>query len=200
MDTLILKLVYLLYMVGSFVFRWPHYQKNKKNTIVVDKKNREEKLLLAGVFIGMMILPLVYMVSPLLSFADYQLPVWVHVPGVVIVSASLWLFYSSHRDLGQNWSPTLHVHAEHPLSTTGVYSSIRHPMYTAIWLAVIAQPMILNNYIAGFAGIVSFAVMYILRIGKEEAMMQERFKEAYRDYMKRTNRLIPGKARNHPSL
>lgn len=73
-------------------------------------------------------------------------------------------------------------------------------MYTAIWLAVIAQPMILNNYIAGFAGIVSFAIMYILRIGKEEAMMQERFGEAYRDYMKRTNRLIPGKARNHPSL
>jgi len=36
------------------------------------------------------------------------------------------------------------------------------------WLLVIAQAMILPNYIAGFAGLVPFGLLYFLRVAREE--------------------------------
>jgi protein-S-isoprenylcysteine O-methyltransferase Ste14 len=77
------------------------------------------------------------------------------------------------------------------LVTHGIYARIRHPMYLSIWLLVIAQAMILPNYIAGFSGLVPFALLYFLRVPKEESMMKHEFGKAYEDYMLKTGRILP---------
>jgi protein-S-isoprenylcysteine O-methyltransferase Ste14 len=49
---------------------------------------------------------------------------------------------------------TLEVREQHALVTTGVYSRVRHPMYSA-W--ALAQALLLPNWIAGPAGLIGFA-------------------------------------------
>jgi protein-S-isoprenylcysteine O-methyltransferase Ste14 len=113
---------------------------------------------------------------------------------------SLWLFWRSHTDLGQNWSVSVELREGHRLVAHGVYRSIRHPMYASIWLWAIAQGMLLSNWLAGWSLVPVFAAMYFLRTPREEQLMCEAFGEEYRDYMRRTGRLFPrmGAARQKP--
>jgi protein-S-isoprenylcysteine O-methyltransferase Ste14 len=64
-------------------------------------------------------------------------------------------------------------------------------MYTAVWLWCFAQALLLPNWIAGPAGVISFGIMYLLRIRKEEQMLLEQFGEEYKVYMEQTKRLVP---------
>jgi protein-S-isoprenylcysteine O-methyltransferase Ste14 len=191
MGTLTLKILFMIGFVSAFIIRSPHQRENKENKVAVDRKTAQEKVLLVLVFIGMVILPLVYVFSPWLSVADYHSIVWIGYSGAVCFGVALWLFWRSHNDLGKNWSPTLEVREGHTLVTNGVYQKIRHPMYTATWLWCVAQALLLPNWVAGLAGIISFGILYVLRISNEEQMMLEQFGEEYKAYMQRTKRLVP---------
>ena len=138
-----------------------------------------------------LLLPVLYLFTPLLSFADYRLPAFAPWCGVVVMVAALWLFWRSHADLGLNWSFTLELRSEHQFVTHGVYRWIRHPMYASIFLWGLAQGLLLPNWLAGWSAFVPFAVMYVLRTPREERMMCEYFGQEYGDYMRRTGRLFP---------
>src|SRR5690606_32499925 len=148
------------------------------------------KVLLLLLTLGGLLLPLIYIFTDWLAFADYHPPQWAIGAGALVVAAGLLLFWRSHTDLGSNWSDTLAIHEDHTLVTQGVYRRIRHPMYSASWLFMIAQALLLSNWIAGFGGIVAFGVMYFLRVPKEEQMMLDRFGEQYQRYMESTGRVI----------
>lgn len=64
-------------------------------------------------------------------------------------------------------------------------------MLLALWLFSLAQALLLANWLAGCAALVTFAPMYFLRTPREERMMCEIFGQEYRDYMARTGRLWP---------
>jgi protein-S-isoprenylcysteine O-methyltransferase Ste14 len=64
-------------------------------------------------------------------------------------------------------------------------------MYLSLWLLVLAQAMILPNYVAGFSGLLPFGILYFLRVRNEEAMMVKHFGAQYEQYMKKTGRLLP---------
>jgi protein-S-isoprenylcysteine O-methyltransferase Ste14 len=104
---------------------------------------------------------------------------------------ALWLFWRAHADLGLNWSQTLEVRKGHEVVKTGVYGSIRHPMYAAILLFSLAQGLLLENWLAGWSALVTFAILVLIRMPREEAMMCEFFGQGYRDYMRQTGRLLP---------
>ena len=191
MDTLTLKIIFLVCFILTGIIRKPYQKKIKENTIIDNRKTPLENSLLASVLLGMFVLPLIYIFTPLFNFANYSLPVWAHVLGIVTFALSLYLFWRSHHDLGTNWSPTLQVREDHILVTNGIYQSIRHPMYTSIWLWAIAQALLLTNWIAGFSGIVAFGTLYFLRVGNEENMMVEQFGEQYQTYRQKTKRLVP---------
>ncbi|MEL6397665.1 MAG: protein-S-isoprenylcysteine O-methyltransferase [Cyanobacteria bacterium J06607_6] len=192
METLTLKIVFLMGLMASTIIRIPHQRVQKQNVIADDRKTLQEKILLGLVFLGMFVLPVVYIVTPWLRFANYSLPIWANLLGVLIFAIALWLFWLSHRDLGKNWSPTLQVREDHTLVTAGIYRTIRHPMYTAIWLWSLAQGLLLTNWMAGLSGILAFGTLYCLRVGKEEAMMLAQFGDQYQAYMDQTKRLLPG--------
>ena len=143
------------------------------------------------VMMGMSILPLVYILSPWLDFANYNLPLWLNILGAVLLIPTAVLFYRSHNDLGQNWSVSLEIREEHSLVTNGIYNYVRHPMYSAIFLWTICQGLLLQNYIAGLSGFLGFGLLYLFRVGREEKMMEKEFGAQYREYKKNTKRLIP---------
>jgi hypothetical protein len=73
MDTLTLKILFMIGVVSSFVIRLPYQRENKHNTIVRDHKTTQEKILLLLVFVGMIILPLIYNFVSLVEFCQLHL-------------------------------------------------------------------------------------------------------------------------------
>ncbi len=183
--------VWLAAALAMTAIRLPHSLRNRANVVVDARKGADEKLLLAGMFLTMMILPLLQLATGAFDFAGYSLPVWASIVGAVLQIPFLLLFWRSHADLGRNWSPGLEVRQDHSLVTNGIYRHIRHPMYAAIWIAALAQPLLIHNWIAGVPVIPAFAAIWLLRVPNEEAMMRARFGAAYDAYAARTGRLLP---------
>jgi protein-S-isoprenylcysteine O-methyltransferase Ste14 len=191
----VFKMVYLLGMIVEMAIRVPHERQRRQTRMAVDCVDWSERSLLGLMFVGMFFLPVTYMFTSRLHGADYRLPYEVRGPvgviGAAILAIAVWLFWRSHADLGRNWSPSLQLREEHELVTEGVYRSVRHPMYASMWLWGVAQALLLQNWIAGWASLVLFLPLYLLRVPREERMMLDEFGEAYRAYMNRTGRVVP---------
>jgi len=154
-------------------------------------KGRGDRILLAITGIGFL-LPLLWVATRVLEFADHALRPAAFAGGIPCLAAGLWLLYRSHADLGSSWSITLELHAGHALVTRGVYRRVRHPMYAALLCYACGQALLLPNWFAGPAYLVAIALMVAFRLGPEERMMREAFGEDYVRYAARTRRLVPG--------
>lgn len=166
-------------------------RQTRANKTIERRVDASERVLLAGVMITGLVLPVLYLLTPLLSFADYELPGWLHWCGLLLMIGALYLFWRSHADLGLNWSATLEMREGHEIVKHGVYRRIRHPMYAGIWLFSCAQALLLDNWLAGWGIVVAFGFMYFLRAPREEDMMREHFGADYEIYMVETGRLFP---------
>ncbi len=191
MNPLTLKIIFMIGVVLWLIIRIPYQKEQQKNTIVDDRKTAQEKVARVLILVGVLFLPLIYIFSLGLGFANYRLPIWASGLGVVLFASSLWLFWRAHHDLGKNWSPTLQIREGHTLVTEGVYHSIRHPMYASVLLLCVAQALLLPNWVAGLAGLICFSIAYATRIDQEEQMLLDRFGDEYKAYRQRTKRLVP---------
>ncbi len=84
----------------------------------------------------------------------------------------------------------LSVQADHRLVTTGPYRIVRHPAYFGFVLALPGMGLARGS-VTILAFTVAILAWLVSRIREEEAMLVERFGDAYRDYQRRTKRLIP---------
>lgn len=182
--------IYLLEYLLISIVRAVHTSPYRREKVAIDKKSTSDMLVLALTGLSMLT-PLIYIFSPLLDFANYNLPAWTGWVGTVIFAGAIWLLWRSHADLGRNWTPTLGIREGHRLVTDGVFRYMRHPMYAAHILWGIATPLMLHNWIAGFAFLLLSTLQYLTRVGAEERMMLEQFGDQYREYMQTTGRLIP---------
>jgi protein-S-isoprenylcysteine O-methyltransferase Ste14 len=183
-----------VFFVGFVVYlgiRSVYARRTKHNEKVHRQVDGLETFLLLLVIPSSTLLPVLYLFTPLLGFADYRLPAFAPWCGTAVMLLALWLFWRSHADLGLNWSASLEVRKDHQLIKHGVYRWIRHPMYASLWLWGIAQGLLLANWLAGWCVVATFAPMYFLRTPREERMMCEQFGDEYREYMRRTGRLWP---------
>jgi protein-S-isoprenylcysteine O-methyltransferase Ste14 len=192
MTLLAAKLIWLCGVVGWFIIRHPHERRSRRTPKRLRADRRRELTLLAISASGLGLIPAIYAVTNAPSFASYEPTAWQGWLGAALFAAALWLFYRTHKDLGRNWSVTLEVRDAHRLVTNGVYSRVRHPMYSAFWLWALAQALLLPNWVAGPAGLAGFGTLFFLRIGREERLMIDIFGDDYRRYMVRTSRIIPG--------
>ncbi|PCJ32441.1 MAG: protein-S-isoprenylcysteine methyltransferase [Moraxellaceae bacterium] len=174
-----------LFIRGTYMLRSSSNKKTFKNS------NIRENILVSLVAVSQLVLPLIFIFTPLLNWANYKLPIATTWLGLPVMVYALYLFWRSHADLGDSWSVKLELNLEHKLVDRGVYHLIRHPMYSSLFLLGIGQSLLLNNWLAGWAALASFALLYRLRLPHEEAMMLDLFGEEYRSYMERTGRIIP---------
>lgn len=192
MTPLVGKIIWALGVVGWFIIRYPYDRRSRRTPKIRRNVDARELVSLAISTAGLGIVPAIYALGNEPRFANYPFTLAQAALGAIVFALALWLFRKTHKDLGTNWSVTLEVREQHKLVTQGVYNRVRHPMYSAFWLWAIAQALLLPNWIAGFAGIIGFGSLFFLRVGREERLMIETFGDEYRDYMKRTARIMPG--------
>jgi protein-S-isoprenylcysteine O-methyltransferase Ste14 len=191
----ILKMLYFLGVLAQVIIRFPHERQRRRTRWAVERVDALERALLGLLFVGIGLVPAIYASTTWLDRADYRLPAEAQrsagVVGAALMTLALWLFWRSHADLGSNWSPSLQLREGHELVTGGVYQHVRHPMYASEWLWGVAQALLLQNWVAGWAGLALYTPLYVLRVPREERMMLHRFGEEYRAYMDRTGRVLP---------
>jgi len=186
----IFEAVFVVGFIIGFVIRNIYTVRFRSSKAIRKYKSLADIILLGAAGIAM-ILPFFFIFTPWLDFADYHLPEWLGWTGTAFFATALVLLWRSHADLGRNWSPISQINKEHSLVTNGVYRYIRHPMYAAHLLWAIAQGMLLENWLAGWAFLIVSTPLYIIRIPKEEQLMLGQFGDQYSQYIGRTARIIP---------
>jgi protein-S-isoprenylcysteine O-methyltransferase Ste14 len=124
--------------------------------------------------------------------------VWTKLPlgelvqwlGIVIAIPPLFYLAWVHRHLDTQWSIALELQEDHKLITSGPYSRVRHPMYLGIFVYTTGLILIASDLLVFVFFAFSIWVNY-RRIPSEEQMMIEQFGDEYREYVKRTGRLLP---------
>ncbi|WP_455874534.1 protein-S-isoprenylcysteine O-methyltransferase [Rhizobium yanglingense] len=185
------KILWVLGVVAWYIIRYPFERRAKRVRVVSHRRSRIETIGLASALLGLAIVPGFYVATGMPQAADYPARAWAITVGVVLFAAAMWVFRRTHKELGRNWSITLEIRDQHQLICSGPYAFVRHPMYTSFLLMGLGQAFLLSNWIVGLAGLIGFAILFFLRVDKEERMMLEIFGAQYRAYMDRTKRIIP---------
>lgn len=134
---------------------------------------------------------LLVVVSSMLDWARYPLSAWARAVGIVVFAAAVLLLWRAHADLGNQWAPDLRLRPDHQLVTAGVYARIRHPLYAAHLLWGVGQSLLLGNWLAGPLALGGFAAFYALRVGREEAFLAAAFGQQWKQYRRRSGRILP---------
>lgn len=177
--------------IGWYLIRHKYARRSRREKVVWSARGRLETALLLISLSGLGLVPLLYVATGIPHFAAYSFHPALAWLGSLVAIAALVVFHLTHRALGRNWSISLDVREHHKLVTDGIYRRVRHPMYSAFWLWAIAQALLLPNWIAGFAGLAGFGILFFGRVAREERMMLQTFGDTYREYMARTARVFP---------
>jgi protein-S-isoprenylcysteine O-methyltransferase Ste14 len=111
------------------------------------------------------------------------------IVGAALGIGGLLIGFLSFRALGRNFRVFAAPRRSGTLITSGVYSKVRHPMYTA----VIAS---LGGYALYFGSLwaapfwLGCTILYIVKAVKEERLLAEHYPE-YEDYRRRSWRFVP---------
>ena len=133
-----------------------------------------------------------YAIKPVwLSWAALPLPLWLRWIGIGIALLGFALLQWAQTTLGKSWSDTPRMIKGQSLITSGPYQFIRHPIYTAFLLILGSTLFISANWLIGSAWLGMALLELASRIRFEEGLMLEYFGDQYREYMKRTGRLLP---------
>jgi protein-S-isoprenylcysteine O-methyltransferase Ste14 len=114
----------------------------------------------------------------------------IFIAGLVLMVAGMALRWYSVWVLGASFTCEVTTRPGQQVVQSGPYRWIRHPSYTGGLLTVLGVLVCCAN-VASLAALVFAAAGYAYRITVEERAMATNLGPPYRDYMRRTQRLIP---------
>jgi protein-S-isoprenylcysteine O-methyltransferase Ste14 len=112
--------------------------------------------------------------------------------GAILTAIGLVIRITSILMLRQQFTYTVTKLENHLLIEKGLYKSIRHPGYLGQIIIFTGIVTTLSNWLSIILMIIPVSIGYMYRIKVEEKFMSEQMGQVYRDYQKRTKRLIPG--------
>lgn len=111
--------------------------------------------------------------------------------GIFLMLAGIAFRFYAMSVLGRFFTYDVAVHAGQTVVEAGPYRYIRHPSYTGALITLVGLGLALGNWAGLFAVLVCMAVAYGYRISVEEAALLAALGDPYKQYMRRTRRLIP---------
>ncbi|MBO5859091.1 MAG: isoprenylcysteine carboxylmethyltransferase family protein [Clostridia bacterium] len=155
----------------------------------LDAKEKQKEQDLVVKLSGLMFLAGFIVAGLGIRFSWYLLP-----KGVTIVAAVVFLIayilYAEVMRENTYLSRTIKVQENQKVVDTGLYSIVRHPMYSVTLLLFLSMPLVLGSV---FSFLIFLAYPFIIakRIKHEEAFLEEEL-DGYREYKQKVRyRLIP---------
>ena len=114
---------------------------------------------------------------------------WLTAIGIGFMTVGFFITYYANRAIAENWSPVIDKTKEQKLIRSGIYSVIRHPLYSSGLLLLIGTNLYFSNSWSWLSTLLAF-IITLYRIPVEEKQLKGRFGQAYADYKSRTKALI----------
>ena len=138
--------------------------------------------------------PLVWVVSIGLAFTPVgalQVPA-LQMVGLLVMTIGIVVRSTAIAQLGRFHTPNVAVLADHQVKVTGLYRYVRHPSYLGALIAFGGFGLALSNWLSLLLIVLVTPAIYLHRIREEEGALTAALGDDYRDYCRRTKRLIPG--------
>lgn len=114
----------------------------------------------------------------------------VNVVGLCLFLIGVSMRRVAKRTLGEYYSYGLRTLPNHKLIKHGIYKHIRHPISLAMILYSPAIPLIFSS-LYGFLLMLGLIPCTLYRVKIEESMLLEKFGDEYREYVKKTKKMLP---------
>jgi protein-S-isoprenylcysteine O-methyltransferase Ste14 len=111
--------------------------------------------------------------------------------GICLMLLGIALRWYSAATLGKYFTFDVAIQTEQILVEAGPYRYIRHPSYSGALLTLLGFGLALGNWVGLVAALSSLGLAYAYRIPVEEAALAAALGEAYKQYVRRTWRLVP---------
>ena len=123
------------------------------------------------------------------------IPFWgsplVSLAGIVLLAVGGVVTLAGRAQLAGYGSGVLRIEEGQRLVTSGVYGVIRHPIYSGGLIGVVGLYAAFRSLLTLVAVTALYFAVIRHRLLFEERMLVDEFGDEYREYMKRTKRLIP---------
>lgn len=104
---------------------------------------------------------------------------------------SVLLLLAAVGHLGRQWRIKAVVTADHVLVTTGPYAYLRHPVFTALFLLLVATAALLSRWWAMVAAMGVYSWGTAIRVKAEDGLLHRRFGERFEQYRRRVPGWVP---------
>ena len=118
-------------------------------------------------------------------------PTLLFIAGICLMLLGVALRWYSVSVLGKYFTFDVAIHSGQVLVEVGPYRYIRHPSYSGALLSLLGFGLALGNWAGLAASLLCLGFAYAYRIPVEEAALASALGETYRQYLKRTWRLVP---------
>ncbi len=147
--------------------------------------------------VGLGLLSLVNWIVLFTSFSLFshvafaRLPEWTYYAGISAMLTGIAVRQWAIAVLGRFFSPVIGVQEKQTVVKSGPYRLVRHPSYTGLLLIELGIGLVSESWGCLLAILAGFAIAFGYRIRVEEGVLLAELGTDYRDYMRRTKRLIP---------
>lgn len=130
------------------------------------------------------------MFSPFVD-GNYLVNIILQALAAIFSISSVFLTMSAIRELGKQWSLEARLVEGHKLVTSGPYSVVRHPIYTAMLGKLIATGIVISHWLIVLIAIVIFLAGTFIRTRFEERLLADAFGNEFNKWKARVPGLIP---------
>ena len=113
----------------------------------------------------------------------------VRITAIIMVAAGILLVVWSRATLGRSFTPFPRPVDEGNQVSTGPYRYVRHPIYSAVVLALGGWALLWQSPVAGALAVV-LAILFDFKARREEAWLAQAY-EGYAEYRQRVRKFIP---------
>ena len=117
---------------------------------------------------------------------------WYVWAGIALILLGIAVRWMGILTLRRYFTVTVAIQQGHELVDHGIYSVIRHPAYAGSLISITGLGFEFRNWSSVAILVIVTLAVGAYRVAVEERALIEHFGDRYRDYARRTKRLIPG--------
>ncbi|HTP54678.1 MAG TPA: isoprenylcysteine carboxylmethyltransferase family protein [Thermoplasmata archaeon] len=143
---------------------------------------------------GVLVVPRIFYDWPAIPGFPYA---WAaQLGGILLAACGGVLFVQAARALGEKMTPVVQVRSGSAFVQSGPYRYVRHPVYTAIVAVALGNALLfVSAPLALLGAVLAGVATYRARAEEDLLGSDEGYGAAYREYVDRTGRFLPRRAR-----
>jgi len=175
--------VYLIVAAGTVLWAlsFPVARSKHKGGLALDRRARW----------GVVLQAIGYTVLWQGHFWTRSLAPWRIYASVALFAIACALSWAAALALGKQFRVDAAVMAGHQLVRSGPYGLVRHPIYTSMLAVLLGTGVLIAAWYLLLAGVVLFLAGTAIRTRVEDALLEARFGEEFRQYRRSVKGLIP---------